>query len=201
LMKGKLPKNSLANGLWIGDIPEALKDLTFAERLMIARVYKHLPPSREELDEVLAFVFIGSAQPTEEDFERTPINKVAEALEWLKLNHTDYVDLEISQENMDTYPLRGVPVHVDYKQRPPDQSGVKLASASSVHDNMDDEGTESRPCLFTEHGLTGDEYVGMSNDALKAAALQHLESEGRNLGIGQPSDPESICFLGSFLMD
>ncbi|KAG6905752.1 hypothetical protein DXG01_000915 [Tephrocybe rancida] len=181
LLKGKLPKNALANGLWVGDIPEALQDLTFAECLMIARVYQHLPPSQEELDEVLAFVFIGSAQPTEEDFEHTPMfvrrNKVAEALEWLKLNHADYTDLEISQENMDTYTLRGVPVHVDYKQRPSDQSGVKLVSASSVHDNMEDEGTDSGPCPFIVHGLTGNEYVGQKHHKKimsEAAHKRHL---------------------------
>jgi len=30
---------------------------------------------------------------------------VQEALEWLKLNHQDYEDLEISQDNLASYPL------------------------------------------------------------------------------------------------
>ncbi len=34
----KLPKKALANGLWIGDVPKELSDLTFAEQLLIARV-------------------------------------------------------------------------------------------------------------------------------------------------------------------
>ncbi len=36
--RGKLPKNSLANGLWIGEVPSVLTDLTFAEQTLISRV-------------------------------------------------------------------------------------------------------------------------------------------------------------------
>ncbi|KAF9471124.1 hypothetical protein BDN70DRAFT_820430, partial [Pholiota conissans] len=148
LNKNKVPLKALANGLWIGDIPTALKNLTFAEQMLIARirhnrclmrvssgrakmiancimfanptvsVYKVLPPSREELSEVLAFVFIGSARPTDDEIKRTPMlvrrNKVANALEWLKLNHVDYADLEISKENLESYPQSGVPVFIDF---------------------------------------------------------------------------------------
>ncbi|KAH6888882.1 hypothetical protein BKA70DRAFT_1045289, partial [Coprinopsis sp. MPI-PUGE-AT-0042] len=41
LSKGNLPVLSLANGLWLGEIPDALKDLTLAERAMIARVRRN----------------------------------------------------------------------------------------------------------------------------------------------------------------
>ncbi len=34
----KLPKNALANGLWLGEVPSILTDLTFAEQSIIARV-------------------------------------------------------------------------------------------------------------------------------------------------------------------
>jgi hypothetical protein len=39
----------------------------------IMKVYNVLLLSRDELSEVLAFVFLGSAKPTEEDFVRTPM--------------------------------------------------------------------------------------------------------------------------------
>jgi len=82
------------------------------------KVYQALPPSRDEMEEVLAFIFTGSAQPTEQDFARTPFlvrrEKVSRALEWLKLNHADYKDLEISQANLELYPLSSVPVKVGY---------------------------------------------------------------------------------------
>ena len=38
LEKKKMPTLALANGLWIGKIPDELQDLTYAEQLLIARV-------------------------------------------------------------------------------------------------------------------------------------------------------------------
>ncbi|KAH6891703.1 hypothetical protein BKA70DRAFT_1119629, partial [Coprinopsis sp. MPI-PUGE-AT-0042] len=38
LKAGKIPKISLANGLWLGRVPDVLSSLTFAEKMMIARV-------------------------------------------------------------------------------------------------------------------------------------------------------------------
>lgn len=103
IANGTVPINALANGLWLGPVPPQLTNLTFGECMLIARVkhntclvrvssgrakmtanaimfsspivkvYHKLPPSREELDEVLAFVFMGSAQPTEEEFKRSPM--------------------------------------------------------------------------------------------------------------------------------
>lgn len=86
LKEFKIPPNALANGLWLGEVPSQLSDLTWTERLMISRVnhnycvisvkesgmhkmranavaymvpipkvYAALPPSKDELDEVLAF--------------------------------------------------------------------------------------------------------------------------------------------------
>ena len=36
LKKGRRPKHSLANGLWVGDIPEELRALNYVERLVVA---------------------------------------------------------------------------------------------------------------------------------------------------------------------
>ena len=36
LKLGRLPPDSLANGLWIGEVPDALKDLSWTEKLLIA---------------------------------------------------------------------------------------------------------------------------------------------------------------------
>jgi hypothetical protein len=38
LQKGNLPKNALANGIWLGNIPKELQDLSYAEQLLIARI-------------------------------------------------------------------------------------------------------------------------------------------------------------------
>ena len=57
----------------------------------MTKVYNILPPKREDLDDVLAFIYIGPTAPTPKEYKRTPFlvrrNKVAAALEWLKLNH------------------------------------------------------------------------------------------------------------------
>ncbi|KDR65353.1 hypothetical protein GALMADRAFT_81967, partial [Galerina marginata CBS 339.88] len=189
LKLGEIPVNALANGLWMGNVPEVLQNLTFAEQMLIPRIrhnrclvrvssgrakmianvvmlsnpipqlYKVLPPPRTDLDEVLAFVYLGSSAPTPEDFARTPLlvrrNKVAEALNWLKLNNREYEDLEISEENLLTYPEHGIPVAVDYRKT--EWDGNKLPSEMSLNDNEIEEGTEEGPCPFTVHGLTGEE--------------------------------------------
>jgi hypothetical protein len=131
LTKKSVPRHALVNHNWIGQVPPQLQDLRYTEKMMIARVrhnrcvirvksgrvrmhanaimfaqpvlkvYLKLPPSREEMAEVLAFIFTGTSAPTQEDFERTPMlvkrDKVLAALEWLKLNHEGYSDLEISE--------------------------------------------------------------------------------------------------------
>ena len=72
------------------------------------------------MNEVLAFIFTGPSQPTDEDFKRCPMlvrcQKVQDTLKWLKLNHRDYEDLEISQDNLASYSLVGIPVAIDFKK-------------------------------------------------------------------------------------
>jgi len=63
----------------------------------------------------------------------------------LKLNHSDYRDLEISSENLASYPLSGVPVVVDYKRTHLDESN-KLPAVMSNHDMEEEEGTEEGIC-------------------------------------------------------
>lgn len=139
LSNGNIPELALVNGNWIGAVPAVLQGLSWAEKMLVARVtsnrciaqvgkskfskmtanaiffespipkvHKVLPPPKSELAEVLAYVFMGPSRPTVQDHVRTPLlvnkKKVANALEWLKLNHCDYFDLEISYENLSEYP-------------------------------------------------------------------------------------------------
>ena len=82
------------------------------------KIYSALTPPIEEMDELLAFIFTGPCQPSDNDLRRTPLlvrqNKVARALEWLKLNHKDYSDLEISYKNLACYPEDLPPVVINY---------------------------------------------------------------------------------------
>ncbi|KAJ6490539.1 hypothetical protein DFH09DRAFT_947747 [Mycena vulgaris] len=114
-----MPLTSLVNHIWIRKIPWQLQDLSYAEEILVAqvrhnrcgvraasgrgklsvnaimfanptlKVYNILPPSRDKLCEVLAFVFLGQTKTTEDEFERTPMlvrrERVKTALDWLKL--------------------------------------------------------------------------------------------------------------------
>ena len=52
-----------------------------------------------------AFIYTGPCKPTKADFQQTPLLvrplKVSKALHWLKLNHVDYYDCEISAKDFD----------------------------------------------------------------------------------------------------
>ncbi|EDQ98059.1 uncharacterized protein LACBIDRAFT_313308 [Laccaria bicolor S238N-H82] len=118
----------------------------------VAKIYDTLPPPLEELDEVLAVMFTGPCQPTKKDLQRTPLlvrqKQISKALEWLKLNHSDYFDIGISQENLSQYPLSDAPVVIDYRQSIINRE----REATSVHDNEEEIGTEEGPCTFEFKG-------------------------------------------------
>jgi hypothetical protein len=99
LKKNKMPPESLANSFWLGSIPLVLRNLIFAEKMLISRiwhnkclvrvssgcakmtanvimfsnptvkVYHALPPSWCEISEILAFVFQGPVQLSESDIK------------------------------------------------------------------------------------------------------------------------------------
>ena len=68
----------------------------------------------------------------------------------------------------------------------------KTPEGTSVHDMDDEDGTEEGDCAFTVHGLTGEQLEVMTANAIKAKALQHLNSHGKFLAIGHNEHPESI---------
>ena len=222
LRKGKVPKLALSKNLWLGTVPDVLKNLTFVEKILVARVrhtcafvkvasgmrkmkanivafespiqkiYNILPPPREDLDEVLAILFTGPRKPTAEDFARTPFlvrrNVVIAALEWLRLNHSDYADIQISHKNVMQYEESVPPVSVEYRE------GVfnKVAEGTSVFDQEEEDGTVEGDCAFTVHGLTGENLNTMTPTVLKAIALRHLNSGGKMLAIGHSENLQSM---------
>jgi len=222
IRKGKTPHLALANGLWLGKVPDELKSLRFVEKLLIARVrhtcsyvkvasgmrkmkaniiafespipkiYNILPPPREDMDDVLAILFTGPCKPTPEDLNRTPFlvrrNYVAKALEWLKLNHSDYADIEISSKNLSEYDENSPPVSIEYRE-----SNInKFAEGTSVFDKEVEDGTEEGECSFSVHGLTGEALDTMTTNAIKAHALRHLNNSGKILAVGHSNKFESI---------
>ena len=220
--QGKVPRLALARGLWLGKVPPVLSNLTFVEKLLVAKVrhtcafvkvasgmrkmkanivafqspvpkiYKILPPPREDLDEMLAILFTGPCKPTAEDFARTPFlvrrNAVINALEWLKLNHLDYADIDISHANAMQYEDKMPPVTVEYRF----SESNKVPEGTSVFDSEDADGTVEGDCVFTVHGLTGEACDSMTPNALKAIALRHLNSGGKVLAVGHSDQLESM---------
>ena len=104
LQEEKVPCDALANGLWLGAVPDELLCLSFVKKMLVAcvrvnscfvrvassglrkmashviasespvpKIYHHLPPPVEELDEVLAILFTGPCKPTEKEFQHTPL--------------------------------------------------------------------------------------------------------------------------------
>ena len=222
IRKGKIPRLALANNLWIGRVPEVLKNLRYVEKILVARVrhtcayvkvasgmckmtanvvafesptpkiYTVLPPPRDDIDDVLAILFTGPSKPTSEDFARTPFlvrrNAVINALNWLKLNHADYADIEVSEKNMKQYQEDMPPVSVEYRE----SLSNKVPEGTSVFDQAEEEGTEQGDCAFTVHGLTGEILQTMSPNALKALALRHLNSNRKMLAVGHSDRPQSM---------
>ena len=157
------------------------------------KIYRRLPPPVEELDKVLAFIYTGPCRPTEKDMERTPLlvrrNMVGEALEWLRLNHADYHDLDIAYDNLEAYPDNGPPVVVTYRSAVTN----KVPEAVSAFDDEDEEGVDSGPCPFVVNGITGENLNTMGPTAIVAKAVKHLkEDDGKILAIGHAEKLESM---------
>ena len=218
----KIPKYALAQGLWLGKVPEELSSLRFVERMLIAcvrhssccvriasgmhkmkanviafkspipKVYDILPPPKAEIQEVLAIMFTGPFEPATSDFKRTPFlvhrNHVKKALKWLRLNRLNYEDIIISEKHLQEYNEDMPPVSVRYKE----STTNKTPEGMSLFDIDDEDGTSEGDCSFTVHGLTGEDLNTMSTTAVKARALQHLNSYGKFLSVGHAEYPESI---------
>jgi len=120
---------------------------------------------------VLAVLFTGPCKPTPEDFQRTPLlvrrNYVLHALRWLKLNHADYADIQISESNLAEYPEDSPPISIVYRQ----EETNKVPEGTSVFDQEEEDGTDEGQCPFTVHGLTAEVLDSMPPHQIKATAL------------------------------
>lgn len=160
------------------------------------KIYSTLPHKYSELDEVLAFFYIGPSRPTEQDYKRTLLlvrrNKVIEALEWLKLNYSDYSDIDIFHENMSEYSETEPPVIIEYQET----ENVKDAEATAVNDKGEKDGTLEETCPFIVYTLTLEYLTDLLDRDQKALlhnkALQHLKQGEKAIDITYAEKPESI---------
>ena len=200
LDKNKMPTLALANGLWIGEIPDELQNLTYAEQLLIARVYHNryvvkvlsgmrkmcanpisfsnpmpkiynvLPPI-EDMDEVLAFIYTGPCKPTKADFQQTQL--LVRCLKVSKVLHW------LKLNHVDYYDCEILDKNLaSYPEEGPpvvvdyhSSSSNKNPESTSVHDMEEEDGTTEGPCPFIVHGLTGEEFSTKTMKTIKAIAL------------------------------
>jgi hypothetical protein len=74
LKQGKMPKNALANGLWLGNVPPELRDLSWMEQKLIARIntnYYMVPVHSSWLYKMKTNVFC-SATPMKKVYNTLP---------------------------------------------------------------------------------------------------------------------------------
>ena len=222
IRNSKIPKYALAQGLWIGQVPEQLSSLRFVERMLVARVrqssccvriasgmrkmkanviafqspipkvYNILPPPKDEIQEVLAIMFTGPSKPTTSDYKRTPF--------LVRRNHVKKALEWLQLNHIDYEDIIISDMHLqEYNEDMPpvcieykESITNKTPEGMSLFDIDDEDGTSEGDCSFTVHGLTGGELDTMSTTAIKARALQHLNNYGNILSVGHAEHPESI---------
>ena len=225
----RTPRNALANGLWIGEVPPELQGLSWMEQKLIAKInvsraivrvkesklmqmktnvvccasptkhiHKTLPPKLSDFEDVMAIIFLGPNPPTPKKYKRTPLlvrrDKVATALEWLKLNHSDYADLTISYENLSEYPEDAPPVVVDYHMVEHDDINDPESTAVNTSDNEDS--TSEGQSTMIVHGLVGEELTELwdkdDQQTIRLKAMKHLRESGKVMAIKLSDDLESL---------
>lgn len=222
LKNKKLPPKALANGLWLGEVPEQLKGLTWAEKTLVARVrvnrfiikvskgqykmranvvayqhptpklYKSLPPPLSDIDEVMCILFVGPCDPTTEDMKNTP-GLVRRNKVKEALDWLKLNHIDYADLVIDYKALEEYPLEdVPVLLTRFRTSSTQTAEGTSI-DNMEvEEGATEGPCPFVVHGLVGNELGARPQAVLAAIALNHLNQEGTMLAVGHKAVPESI---------
>jgi len=129
--------------------------------------YTVLPHQLKRWMKLLAFIFTGPCQPTEDNFRRIPLlvcqNKVGKALNGSSLIIEIMQILKFHKESW-ILSRRLPPVVINYWH----SATNKIPEATSVHDVELEHGTEEGICPFTVHTLTSKEYDTTSIETLKA---------------------------------
>ncbi|KAJ3804984.1 hypothetical protein F5876DRAFT_70185 [Lentinula aff. lateritia] len=158
----------------------------------IPKIYDTLPLPKEEIEEVLAVMFSGSTKPTQDDYACALLlvrrNVVAKGLQILILNHFDYNDVVFSSANLESYAEDTPIVTVEYFQK----GSNRNAEGISVHDDLNDDGTEEGNCVFTVHGIVGPSIKNMTRNQMIGIAVMHLDNESKFMWTSHAENPESL---------
>jgi hypothetical protein len=183
------------NSCFIWVVALGLKKMTshvIAFESPVPKVYHHLLPPVEDVEDILAILFTGPYTPIEKDYVCTSVlvrhSFVAHALEWLKVNNIYYADLNITYNELERYPENVPPVLIEYHH----SLTTKTEEGTSSFNNGEEEGVEDGECPFVVHGLMRDQYETMSIEVLKGITLMHWNNGGGALTISHSVSSKSI---------
>ncbi|KAL6304469.1 hypothetical protein BKA93DRAFT_732937 [Sparassis latifolia] len=158
----------------------------------VERLHNVLPPPREDPDKCLAVLFTGPCKPSPADYKCTPLlvrhTVILNALRWLRLNHCNYKDIQISHSNLASYSEEEPPVYIVHRP----SSGSTPAESVASNDNELERGVEDGECPFPMHAMTGTDLVSMSYEEKIATALSYFEGGGKVLAYGHERNPASM---------
>ncbi|KAF9007777.1 hypothetical protein BDZ89DRAFT_925854, partial [Hymenopellis radicata] len=143
------------------------------------QLYQALPPSREELQDLLVVFFVGPRKPDITDFVKLPLivrhDVVMKALDFLVNNHPGYFDCEISQKNLETYKEDEIIQHEGREQEEERQNWEY--GTQKIY-------TDAERCPFVMSGLMGKEYDDMTFEQRKSAAFEWFNNNQAVLAVG-----------------
>ena len=160
---------------------------------------------KKEIDNCLLVLFTGPLPPTNANLKCTPLLVqryiVQMALTQLRDNYSDYKDLIILEENLQTYNNNEVSVAVIYQKE--DNSNLSGENIP-VYSTDTKEGIKTGKYTFAIGRLTAEKLTKITYDEKKSEALSQLLSEIPMVTYGYLSNLESIyhnsqLFLGIFL--
>ncbi|KZV80484.1 hypothetical protein EXIGLDRAFT_574036, partial [Exidia glandulosa HHB12029] len=142
-----------------------------------------LPPAPEGIKDTISVIFVGSVLPSPEELDRvTPLlvrrHVVVPLLTWLKANSSQYKDVRISQENMDSLlPGKDAGVPCGLQIQLVRASGTENATASTVPvDDPEDVDIGNIPVTST--GVISKSLEGMSVREMKLLSMLNWKRAG-----------------------
>jgi hypothetical protein len=222
LCDGRMPKQALATGLWIGEQPDVLKNLTYLERMLITpvrrnycvsrvsmgghklianavmfsnpvdKIYSALPPPVDEIHDILAIYFTGPVKPVPRLLRRTPFF-VRRTEIWKALNWLKLNNPEYEHIKIDAEQLLKYPIaDCPIAIEYEEKTTNKVYESFGLDDQDQDDGTATGSCPFRVHGLASNRVESMSLNDMKTAGITYLREGGKMLGIGYAEEFESI---------
>jgi hypothetical protein len=222
LCDGRIPRQALATGLWIGEQPAVLKNLTYLERMLISpirrnycvsrvsmgghklvanavmfsnpieKIYTALPPPIADINDIIAVYFTGPVKPVPKLLRRTPFF-VRRHEVWKALTWLKLNNPEYEGIEIDEEQLLKYPMaDCPVAIEYEHRTTNKIDESYGLDDHEQNDGSDTDTCPFRVHGLASNKIESMSLNDMKTAGISYLQKGGKMLGIGYAEEFESI---------